>query len=191
MSDLAAFKHEILDLATYFVGLYEVESNARFNDEERGKILIKYMEKSGWSTGQPYCAAFCGAVVWLAAERTLAAPRLDRFKKIWTAHCMTNVNTLRRLEALSQEPSDCSLMLMRHGRTSNGHAAILLRVDGKFPYRTLATAEGNTMPDIGGDQRQGDGCYLRIRNVRKNGLLNTQGFLSAETLYNILTRQAR
>lgn len=191
---LATFKQAILDIATNFVGLVETEQNKTFDDpktpgpdKEKSDTLKRYMRMTGWSDGQPYCAAFDGAIFVLAMERVGIALNVQRFLKLWTPHCMTNVRTFKERGKLDQEPTDCSLMLMRHGTSDRGHAAICLRVDGVFPNRNLATAEGNTMPGVSGDQRQGDGCYLRARNVRTNGDLTTQGFVSAKTVFDLVT----
>ncbi len=42
------------------------------------------------------------------------------------------------------------------------------------------------MPGVEGDQRQGDGIYLRGRNVMKNGSLITRGWLPVSAILQIL-----
>jgi hypothetical protein len=187
------FARRMVAVASDFVGLEETKDNAEWDDPRTAKketdkstLLLKTMARTGWSPGQPYCAGFAGAVVVLAAERSGLDPK--PFLKLWTPHCMTNVRAFRKLGILDSEPSDGSLMLMRHGSSDNGHAGLCVRVDGVFPNRMLATIEGNTMPGNAGNQRQGDGVYARARNVRSNGDLSTQGWVSAATILKLITQ---
>lgn len=181
----------LIATATDFVGLAETQQNTTWDDprtkaseKEKSDLLRAAMHEFGWDEGEPYCAAFAGAVVALTAKR-LNVP-YAAFRRIWTPHCMTNVRKLQSMKLLESEPSDGSLMLMQHGSSDSGHAGLVCRVEGLYPNRMLITIEGNTMPGTDGDQRQGDGIYQRARNVRKNGSLVTQGWLSAKGLLQLL-----
>lgn len=187
----ADFTAHLIAVATDFVGLAETKENAAWDDphthaveDQKSNVLRSYMALCGWESGEPYCAAFCGAMIACTAKR--CGLNADRFLDRWSPHCVTAANTFKAQGWLDYEPSDGSIMLMRHGVSSNGHAAIVAHVTGAYPNRMLATIEGNTMPGSQGDQRQGDGIYLRARNVRKNGDLNTLGFVSAKTLLSLL-----
>lgn len=182
----------LISTATDFVGLVETRQNRAWDDPrtkiietEKSDRLSKAMSEFGWDPGEPYCAAFDGAVVAITATR--CGLRYAEFRRIWTPHCMTNVRKLKALGLLDAQPSPGSLMLMRHGTTDSGHAGLCCHIEGLFPNRMLITIEGNTMPGIGGDQRQGDGIYQRVRNVFTNGSLKTQGWLSAKNLLSLLS----
>jgi hypothetical protein len=179
--------------ATNFVGLEETKQNREFDDPrtkavetEISKQLVRDMSEFGWKPGEPYCAAFLGAVVSMTA-RSCGLP-YDKFRSIWTAGCMRNVRNLQALSLLDKQPSRGALMLFRYKETQKGHAALVCEVEGKFPNRNLITIEGNTMVGRKGDQRQGDGIYQKIRNVTNNGSLVTQGFLSATNLLSLLSK---
>ncbi len=187
-SDFAA---ALIATATDFVGLVETTQNRVWDDPKtkaseaaKSELLSKMMTLCGWRPGQPYCAALLSAVVEITASRV--GLKTATFREIWTPHCMTNVRRLKARGLLDNQPSNVSLMLMRHGTTDKGHAALCVRVDGVFPRRMLATIEGNTMTGDAGDQRQGDGIYQRARNVFTNGSLITQGWLSCANLLTLL-----
>lgn len=191
MNPAVLFTAVLNSTALRFCGLSEVKQNATWensNTPESEKALSDQlralMHEANWSEGEPYCAAFVGAMVILAAEA--AKMNSQRFIREWTPHCMTNVRRFRELNLLDAQPSDGAIVLMRHGSTDNGHAALCVRVEGIFPYRTLHTIEGNTMPGSEGNQRNGDGIFARTRNVFTNGDLKTQGFISARSILTLL-----
>jgi len=185
------FIRRLIATASDFVGLVETKDNAVWDDPrtrdldtEKNNVLRSAMEQFGWEAGEPYCAAFAGAVVYLTAKRSGLVT--DKFLAIWTPHCMTNVRAFKKRNLLDDQPSDGCIMLMRHGQSDSGHAALVAHVDGVYPNRMLATIEGNTSATLVGSQRQGDGIYSRARNVRENGDLVTQGFVSAQTILSLL-----
>lgn len=167
--------------ATNYVGLVETEQNARWSKPALSASLLKLLRRvPWWSPGAAYCAAFDGAVV----VQTLEAAKLDPapFLKNWTAHCMTNVRKMRALKLLSADPVPGALWLARHGATDSGHAGIVTDVNGA----NMATIEGNTSPGKAGSQRNGDGIYARVRDIRCNGDLVTQGFVHPVALLSML-----
>lgn len=185
------FAVALIATATDFVGLVETRQNRAWDDPrtklvetEKSDHLSAAMSEFGWDPGEPYCAAFDGAVVALTARR--CGLRYHEFRRIWTPHCMTNVRKLKSLGLLDGQPSPGALMLMQHGNTDRGHAGVCCHIEGMYPNRMLITIEGNTMPGTDGDQRQGDGIYQRVRNVWTNGSLKTQGWLSAKSLLSLL-----
>lgn len=187
----AAFSSLLVITAERFVGLAEGTQNATWDnpatvgsEKVTSDLLRKEMGRFGWTPGEPYCAAFAGAMVVLTAQG--CGLRSDRFVAVWTPHCMTNVRKFTSLKLLDLQPSDASIFLMKHGSSDSGHAGICVRVEGKYPDRMLHTIEGNTMPGSSGDQRQGDGIYNRTRNVFTNGDLKTQGWVSAASILSLL-----
>lgn len=186
------FASALISTATDFVGMVETRQNRVWDDPrtqdietEKSVRLSRSMSEFGWNSGEPYCAAFAGAVVAITAAR--CGLFYAEFRRIWTPHCMTNVRKLKHLGLLDAQPSPGSLMLMRHGETDSGHAGLCCHIEGLYPNRMLITIEGNTMPGSAGDQRQGDGIYQRVRNVFTNGDLKTQGWLSAKSLLSLLS----
>jgi hypothetical protein len=190
----AEFARRVIVTATDFVGLVEVKQNTEWDDPAtearetaKSELLRTTMGFFGWKPGQPYCAGFDGAVVYLAAKCSGLDPK--RFIDIWTAHCMTNVRRFKKLGLLDpvSQPSVGALMLMKkQGPTDSGHAGVVCDIHGKFPDRMLATVEGNTSKGKAGSQREGDGIFIRQRNVTQNGTLITQGFVSAKSLLSLM-----
>ena len=186
------FALALIAMASNFVGLTEASPNAKWEDtttkaseKDKSDLLVLEMGKvSGWTPGAAYCAAFDGAMVNLTLDKLGFKDAGEVFLKSWTAHCMTNVRKMESRGLLKPvtEPSVGALMLHRHGKTDSGHAGIVASVDGTYPNRMLACIEGNTSKGSAGDQRQGDGIFLKARNVNKNGTLITQGFLPVEAI---------
>jgi hypothetical protein len=167
--------------ATNYVGLVEIEQNSRWSKPALSAALLKLMKRvPWWAPGAAYCAAFDAAVV----IETLAAAGLDAtpFLKHWTAHCMTNARKMRELKLLSAAPVKGALWLARHGSTDSGHAGIVTDTSGD----SMSTIEGNTSAGKAGSQRNGDGIYARVRNVRSNGNLITQGFVHPGAILKII-----
>lgn len=174
------FARRLIDTATTFVGLVETEQNAAFNDPARSRQIVKAMKRVAWWTPKAaYCAAADGAFVVLTAEGLGLDP--SGFLKHWTAHCMTNVRTMRALGLLCADPVPGALWLAR-GAKDSGHAGLVIEPRAAI----MSTVEGNTMSGNAGDQRQGDGFYARIRNVRTNGPLQTQGFVHPAAILHLM-----
>jgi hypothetical protein len=181
----------VIAVATDFVGLGEVASNAHWDDArtlwpetDKDVWLRTWMQKvPGWKPGAPYCAAFAGAVVAavLYSARVSMVQLNNSFLDVWTAHCMTNVRHLQRRGLLSAEPVPGALWLARHGTTDSGHAGIVAAVNG----RQMSTIEGNTN-DAGG--REGDGIFTKLLPIKGRGNLITQGFLHPAGVLELITK---
>jgi hypothetical protein len=187
-SDLTnKFADRLLYHCLEFENDYEIVNNTSWDDpdipgiqKDKSDNLIKYMlQISPWGLGEPYCAAGVGAIILMSLE-DCDLPT-NKFKSVWTAHVMTNVNRLKQHGVLSIVPSLNSVWMARFGETSKGHTGIVIDIKGDH----IITIEPNTIQEDTGDpnrQRTGDGFYRRKFNKRGRGLLQTQGFLSSENI---------
>jgi peptidoglycan hydrolase-like protein with peptidoglycan-binding domain len=170
-----------------FEGYVEIKSNASWDDPEQpgwqkelSDKLTRYMFKiEEWDYGAPYCAAAVGAFVCMALED--CGLLTDKFTSKWTAHVMTNVRMLKAKNILSITPSLGSIWLAKFGATDQGHTGVVNNINGD----SIITLEGNTSSGPTTDQQQqrsGNGIFRRKFHKSGRGLLQTQGFLSAENI---------
>lgn len=162
----------IIANATDYVGMVETSNNAKWSDPKRSEKLLGYMKRvKWWAPGAAYCAAFDGAVVIESLEEGKIDPKA--FQAWWTAHCMTNVRNAQKAGILRRTPAKGAICLCQNGAKDTGHAWIVT----DFTRVSQSTIEGNTMSGKGGNQRQGDGIYCRVRNNLRNGNLVVQGYI--------------
>jgi hypothetical protein len=182
----------LIKRATDFVGLAEARQNAVW-DNPRTKQwevdqhvwLRTRMRELGWKPGQPYCAAFVGAVVSDVLEGCALSQLVEVWQDLWTPHVMTNFHRLNKLGLVTSfgGPGDLWLaQLYKRGKaTDNGHTGIVTAVK----WEQMATVEGNTSP--GSQDNTGDGIYTRLRHLRQQGVLTTRGFVSPSALLRLIS----
>lgn len=187
--DPEVFAARLIAVATDFVGLGETENNKTWddprtagNDADKTIWLRTWMAKvDGWTPGEPYCAAFVGAVVAsvLYGHGVPMAEIQKKWFSLWTAHCMTNVGRLKTRGVLSTGPVEGALWLARSGMSTRGHSGLVVTVKAK----QMTTIEGNTNA-IG--SREGEGFYLKQMATSGRGDLKTQGFLHPMAILNLM-----
>lgn len=178
---------KIIEVAERFLGLYEVKSNAAWDDpstsgeDPQAKILSELMQELGWQPGWAYCQAFAGAVLKQAYIELCAKQAvIDEILSNMTPSVMKSFANWRNNDVISTVASDGAVFFMQKGQTGYGHAGIVVRSsnDGNC----ISTIEGNTNPNPGSIEadREGDGIFRRIRQVSfapTNGLW-MRGFLN-------------
>lgn len=180
---------EIIRVASRFVGLREIKSNAEWDDPttpQRDKALSDelkaMMRPSPWDEGWAHCAAFCeGGVAQALRNLGHSKTQVDKWHSVMTPHCVTSANAFKKLGLLSLAPVPGAIGLARHGNTSKGHAWIVQTVRGV----TQSTIESNTSKDSTdpAKDREGDWITNRIFGIKGRGDLYTIGFINpAEVL---------
>lgn len=154
--------------AKRWVGITEQGGN------NRGQ-LVQLFQKSagGLANGEPWCMAFVQyciqAVDSLVSDCLEGSEKSPLFKG---EHCLTvwNKSQAWKIDA----PSLGSLCIWQHGQTASGHVGIVvgLNADG-----SIMTVEGNTSSTDAGNQREGDGVWLKRRQLVSSGNLRLKGFL--------------
>ena len=187
-----ALAAQIVREASRFVGLREVRRNSDWDnprtperDYALAEDLRQLMRPSPWEEGWAYCAAYAEGVV-VAALRALGfpEPKVKRWQKVMTPHCVTSAGNFRARKMLGEKPAIGAVWLARHGTSSNGHAGIVTASTG----RSMSTIEANTSldPTTPAKEREGDWITTRIRSVNGTGKLKTMGFVTPETLLSFL-----
>ncbi|WEK18182.1 MAG: CHAP domain-containing protein [Candidatus Pedobacter colombiensis] len=162
---------KIIQVASRYVGYLEIRSNAGFYDA----AFEAKMKSAGWYRGAPWCAFFAKSVfAEVYAEDKRTAPII---RNTFTGGV---IDTLKRVKAegtfaTGPEPKVGALVMWRMGKTSSGHAGIVISVDKA--NNTMQTIEGNTNAS---GSREGDCVAKKLRTIhrdfRSDGL-NVEGYI--------------
>ena len=152
-------REAIIELASKDVGIKEIMQNKGWEGED-GSILREEMENIGWKEGQAYCA-FWSKKIWVSAYRLLGAEDIaGNIRRILSGNaqeCYKKAQIARL--RVNGDPAPGAIGVMELGGTSRGHTVIVKRV---INGTLIETYEANT--NISG-QREGDGIYIKRRNV--------------------------
>ncbi len=183
---------QIVREASRFVGLREIRSNSDWDNPKTPERdyaiaaeLRKLMRPSPWEEGWAYCCALTEGVVAAALQSLgFPEPKIQRWHKVMTPHCVTSAGNFRARKLLTDKPVTGAVWLARHGTSSNGHAGIVTAASGK----SMSTIEGNTSldPTTSAKEREGDWITTRIRSIGGAGSLKTMGFVTPESILALL-----
>jgi len=162
---------KIIQIAKSYIGNLEIRSNAGFYDAS----FSTKMKAAGWYRGAPWCAFFTKHVY-------TAAYAEDKTLSTLIGNCFTGgvIDTFRRVKGnpaftTGSVPKPGAVVLWRLGKTTKGHAGIVLSVDQK--NNTMTTVEGNTNAS---GSREGDCVAQKLRTItrsfRSDGL-NVEGYI--------------
>lgn len=180
---------KIIDVASRFLGLYEVKANAdwKTNNAKMGNaidILRRGLIQAGWRAGWPYCAAWV-EMVWRLAYTEANAPG-SLIKTIAANLCPSVMqsfdNVIEWRGAISQRPVFGAIVFWQKGNTRYGHAGIVT-IPSKSEFETI---EANTSQDPNASdeaKRDGEGIFRKHRRIdfsHSDGL-HLLGFLSPPT----------
>ncbi|MEI6806740.1 MAG: CHAP domain-containing protein [Myxococcaceae bacterium] len=121
----------------------------------RGQLVTLFQRAAGGlANGEPWCMAFVQfciqAVDTLVADCEGSTQKSLLFK---SEHC---------------------LCIWQQGQTASGHVGIIVDVNADG---SIMTVEGNTSSGDAGNQREGDGVWLKRRCLGANASLKLKGFL--------------
>jgi hypothetical protein len=145
----------------------------------KGQAVERFQRAvDGKAEGEPWCLAFCFFCLKATDDLfdAMALASLPGHRLYPTEHVLTAWGR-SPLEARSDAPEAGALAVWQHVKdgqpTSSGHAGIVVDVLSNGTFRTV---EGNTSKP-GGDQREGDGVYLKERTMGGLPGLRLLGFL--------------
>jgi hypothetical protein len=147
------FVIEAVTKALSYEGLKEQSNNS-------ADWLLSLMRQSNpthWTPPNPYCiAAALSCWGWALGRAGVAFP----FGPVMgTQQCFDNA---QKAKFTSVVPERGDIVIFRDGMKQQGHAGIVLELDGD----DLHTIEFNTSSNVSGDQRNGEGCYRKTRNLK-------------------------
>lgn len=155
--------------AQRWVGLKEVGGN------NRGQVVEMFQKAvDGKASGEAWCLAFVQFCIQMVDKeydfvRQMKASKAAVFG---TEHCLTLWNKSGEGQK-KKSPEVGTIVLWRHGDTTNGHAGIVTELLQNGEFKTV---EGNT-GDGKGVVREGDGVFERVRSVNGAGSMKVLGFI--------------
>lgn len=181
----------ILRVASQFIDMHEISSNAQWSRPVDSKLLLELMQKTGWQKGWPYCAAFVEACYGTACQQ-FDVPEIEKIVRAkFTPSVMQTYNNVKQF-VHTNTPKPGSVFFMQKGASALGHAGLVILAGEK----TMCTVEGNTSPGVvdANADREGDGVYMKIRRITfvKSSGLHLLGFLDpmdTPTIQQLLTQQ--
>lgn len=153
----------LIEEAQKWVGVQEVGKN-------RG-VEVEMFQKAvdGKASGEPWCAAFVEfCIKQVVAQHGVTTP------VVASEHCLTIWNTTPVSQRLTTPVPGC-LVIWRHGDSTQGHIGVVTEVTAD--PRFIQTIEGNTGPEVKAVNSEGDGVYVKLRNVEGTGNMKVLGFL--------------
>jgi len=150
----------VITIAREYVGCVETGKN-------KAPWLKDLMDSgrnpTNWQEGEPYCIAALLSIFNLAC---LADKKKIPFP--FSKSTQTFYENARKAHYVSAMPSIGDIVIFQLGNTWQGHAGLvtdIIKTDKGIPY-AIATIEYNTSGHTSGDQRNGEGCYAKIRHFR-------------------------
>jgi hypothetical protein len=135
----------------------------------------------GKAQGEPWCMAFvqyCLFHVDLLCENLVVDGKpVDKDEDNiipLTEHCYTAWLQSPML-ARMKYPEIGAIAIWKKRSSTAGHAGIVVGIKDEVEFFTV---EGNTSDPDGGDQREGDGVYMKRRSMFGMGELELLGFLN-------------
>lgn len=165
----------LIQEAKRWVGITEQGGN------NRGQLVELFQRTTGGlANGESWCMDFvqyciqevdASVVHALVLDGKGSAKKSPLFK---SEHCLTVWNNSQALKIDAPVPG--SLCIWQQGQTASGHVGIVVDVNADG---SIMTVEGNTSSADAGNQREGDGVWLKRRQLASAGSLRLKGFLRA------------
>ena len=170
--DLGLFKRRML--------VYEAKRWLRFTEsggDNKGQVVEMFQKwVDGKAHGEPWCMSFsqfCAGQVDRLTDEIFRQSLEHKSLLKKTEHCVTCWNQSDP-KCHMDYPIKGSLMIWRKGSTSSGHVGIVVDVKDD---QTVMTIEGNTGPSEA-VTREGDGVYLKERDIKGTYSMRVLGFLN-------------
>lgn len=134
-----------------YVGTQELGNNA-------GPEVARFLRSVGLGTGNPYCAAFVSFCL-SEAEPSPTWPTIRTAR----AQAFITAQSLRASQVLvgTKRPKPGDIVIWKKGNTVYGHAGLVVEWQGACG----TTVEANTSSGVYGNQRDGDGVWIRKRCI--------------------------
>lgn len=151
---------QIITVAERFEGLTEIVSNKEWDDaktkgiDARALALKGMLKAAGHEDGWPYCMTFSKGV-WVTAytEFVPGNPAIAQIKKLLGPSVMESFSNCMNAGLIATVPMVGAIFFMQNGKSWQGHAGIVERVEDQFVY----TIEANTSPGATATQADRDG----------------------------------
>lgn len=161
---------DIVQVAKQFVGTKEIGNNHGF-DNPYFEVLLSRL---GWTRGASWCA-YSAMLKWYlyyqGQDKVYA-----KIKHVLHPHCRTMWDRAESSQVVKvgQIPMIGAIVVWAVGTDGSGHCGVVVEVN---PDGTFVTVEGNTSDKAKGSQNNGDGEYIRERNMKSSPKWRLLGFI--------------
>lgn len=161
----------LIQEAKRWVGITEQGGN------NHGQLVELFQRTAGGlANGEPWCMSFaqyCIQEVDKSVVHALVLGCSDKKSLLFKSeHCLTVWNKSQELKIDAPQPG--SLCIWQQGQTASGHVGIVVAVNADG---SIMTIEGNTSSGDAANQREGDGVWLKRKQLDTAGSLRLKGFL--------------
>lgn len=139
-----------MDTALVYLGVQEIGSND-------GPDVAHFLASVGLNPGYAWCAAFVSFCFDAAGDLVLPSVRSARAQDFITRRSID----AKEVKRGRIKPTFGWLVVFKKGNSRMGHVAFVIWWNG----RCGVTIEGNTSSGVYGNQRDGDGIWVRNRCI--------------------------
>jgi hypothetical protein len=184
-SNLMTISDRAITIARTYVGQTESSNN---DATWLRQLMLAGGNPASWVKGEAYCIAAALACFGAAFKEDGTGKTFPFSPSAGSQQAYENA---LEKQFTSDLPSVGDIVIFRHGNTWQGHAGIVTSIvnnDGGHPIG-IATIEFNTSSNMSGNQRNGEGCFAKVRNfhdyspgVLVPGRLWIRGYIKMSTL---------
>ena len=150
------------------------------NGKNRSKQIDLYNKTAGVPLGSPYCAA---GVYWCFKTASDSLKVKNILKQTGSANGQFDYCRAKGVKDSVYNAGSGSLIVWKYNSSYNGHIEIVNRVLNSSNVETIGF---NTSSGTSGSQRDGEGVYIRQRNIRsKLGSMLVRGIINFDKKNNI------
>lgn len=170
---MASLSEEAIARASQCLTLTETANN---NAPWLQQLMADGGNPAHWQAPMPYCIS-AAAACWGVA---LSAHGIEWPFQPLPGTQQTYENA-QKASLTASEPNRGDIVIYRDGQGPHGHAGIVTGADSEG----IATIEFNTSPTHAGNQREGEGCYAKMRPFAQfsdpNGF-HIRGYIAMSTI---------
>jgi hypothetical protein len=150
-----------LDTAYNYLNVRETSNNS-------SKEIDMFLKSVGLGKGYSWCSAF---ISYCLTQAKVYMPKMrSALARAFISKKAIKANDV--LQGRVKIPKG-SIVIWRKGNTLNGHIGFVTK---DFTGRNLETIEGNTSSGGAGSQNDGDGVYLRKRQIQPHAYFRITNF---------------
>lgn len=144
------------------VGVFESGGN------NKGPVVSLIQDTVGGPDAVAWCMSFVQTCLAYAELKTG-----NKSPIFVSEHCVSVWDKTPKAQRVKLSPLPGAIVIWQKGKSMSGHTGIVRGCD----ERHVLTVEGNTGPDAGQVERDGDGIYLKKRSRNGQGSMKVLGYL--------------
>jgi hypothetical protein len=196
--DPASLGRRIIAEAMRFNGLKEIKDNAVWDkphtagvDPEAAELVDMY-RSMGWQPGWAHCATFVRGIVCKALIAEGCDPdQLREFKKAMTLGVMQSYENFLGRHAITKDyhsgiPPGSIWLAQNTIHLGQGHTGFVITQSGSTIFNIEANTSLEQENATSAQDRNGDWITTKHRDIRGTGSLVTKGFVTPQSIINLI-----